>query len=140
MVRMSVPDSSRWTAKACRSEWGVTCLESWASSRADLHADSHGASGYRLAGMSAWEEPFLWPHGPPVGAQGVQQLGRQHYVAVPLSFALLHADDHSSAINRGGFETDCLRDAQTSGVADGQDRSMFDAGYARRAAAELPQG
>jgi hypothetical protein len=30
----------------------------------------------------AGEEPLLWPPRPPVDAQGFQQLGREHYVAV----------------------------------------------------------
>src|ERR1700724_4700605 len=47
-----------------------------------------------------------------------------------LSFALFDSDHHALAINISGFKTDCLRDAQPSGVAGRQDGAMFETFYA----------
>ncbi len=68
----------------------------------------HSPPGHRVARMVAREQPFLRPRNPPIGAQAVQQFGRQHHVAVFLALALLHADDHAPAIDRGGLQVDRL--------------------------------
>src|SRR4029077_12352448 len=47
-----------------------------------------------------------------------------------LSFALFDSDHHAFTINISGFKTDCLRDAQPSGVAGRQDGAMFETLYA----------
>ena len=46
------------------------------------------------------------------------------------AFALFDSDHHAFAINISGFKTDCLRDAQPSGVAGRQDGAMFETLYA----------
>jgi len=43
MVRTSVPDSNKWTAKACRSEWGVIGFGMPHRRRAFWHACSTAA-------------------------------------------------------------------------------------------------
>ncbi len=68
-------------------------------------------------------------YSPPV-AQDVQQLRREHDVAILLPFALFDPDDHPFAINVGDFQSDGLGDSQASRVAGGQDRPMFDTRYA----------
>jgi len=62
--------------------------------------------------------------GPP-GTQDLQQFGRQHRVAILLSFTLLNTQDHALAVNGGWSECDGLRDAQACGIAGGQDSAMF---------------
>ena len=91
---------------------------------------SHRIPGDRLAGTIAGEEPRLWPAHLPIVAQDLQELGRQHHVAVFLAFALLDADDHSLAVDVGGLQLNRLRDAQAGGIARGQDGVVFDVGDA----------
>jgi len=71
----------------------------------------HSVPGDRLTGMIAREEPLLWPPRLPVLAQEVQELGREHHVAVLLPFALLHAHDHSLAVYGSGLQVNRFRDA-----------------------------
>lgn len=71
----------------------------------------HGIPGDRLTGMIARKEPLLWPARLPVAAQGVQQLGREHHVAVFLPFALLHANHHSLTVDGRGLQVNRFRDA-----------------------------
>lgn len=87
---------------------------------------SHRIPGDRLAGTIAGEEPRLWPPHLPIVAQDLQELGRQHHVAVLLAFALLDADDHPLAVDARGLQLNRLRDAQAGGIACGQDGVVFD--------------
>lgn len=87
---------------------------------------SHGIPGDRLVGMIAGEEPRLWPARLPIVTQDLQQLGRQHHVAVLLAFALLDANDHSLAVDARGLQPNRFRDAQAGGIASGQDGVVFD--------------
>lgn len=87
---------------------------------------SYRTPGDRLVGSIAGKEPFLWsPHLPAI-AQGLQELGRQHNVAVLLAFALLDANDHSLAVNARGLQLNRFPDAQAGGIASGQDGVVFD--------------
>src|SRR5580693_2926660 len=72
---------------------------------------SHRIPGNRLAGAFAWEEPRLWSARLPIVAQDLQELGRQHHIAVLLPFALLDADDHSPAVDVRGLQLHRFRDA-----------------------------
>lgn len=78
---------------------------------------SHCIPGDRLAGTIAGEEPLLWPPHLPLAAQDLQELGRQHHVAVLLAFALFDAEDHSLAVDARGLHLHRFRDAQASGIA-----------------------
>ena len=60
----------------------------------------------------------------PPGAQHLEQLGREHHVAVLLPLALLDAEHHPLAVDGGHGEMDGLGDAQAGGVARGQDGVM----------------
>jgi hypothetical protein len=86
----------------------------------------HGPAGVlhrggrdRLTGQIAGEQPLLRTNGAVVVSEDVQQPGREHHVAVFPPFALLHADGHALAVDRGGRQADRLRNPQTCGVADG---------------------
>ena len=62
-------------------------------------------------GLIAREEPFLGSiHSPPL-AQDLQQLWREHNIAVYSPFASSDADNHSFAIDIGDFQADSFRDA-----------------------------
>jgi len=74
----------------------------------------------------AWEEPVTGFVYPPPGPQDLQLRG-EHYVSILLAFPLVDADDHPLAINVAGFQTYCLRDAQTSRVASRQNCAVFGA-------------
>ena len=54
-----------------------------------------------------------------------QQLRREHHVAVFLSLALCDAQHHPFTVDGGHGEADDLGDAQTGGVAGGQDGAML---------------
>src|SRR5271168_4223179 len=78
------------------------------------------ASVDRLARHITLEEPPLRPHGSPVTAQRLQQLGREHHVAILLALALFDTDDHALTIDIGGLQADGLGDAQARGVTSSQ--------------------
>src|ERR1700684_1100146 len=84
----------------------------------------------RMSGTITWEQPFHGPHGSPVATQSVQQPGRQHHVAVFLSFTLLHVDDHPLTVDRSRLQVDRFRDTKTGCIASSQDGALFDALYA----------
>jgi hypothetical protein len=74
------------------------------------------AGGHRLRRIAAREQPALRSRRLPPGAQQVEQVWRQHDVAVLAAFALLDADDHPLAVDVGDLERDHLGGAQ-AGVA-----------------------
>ena len=124
MVRRSVPASSRWTAKAWRSECGVTGLPM--PHRARLPA-----------GVIDGEREIGWPGDRrgtatapgwvtlPIVPEHIEQLGRQHDIAVFPAFALLNPDDHALAVDRGGLEADGFGNSQTGRVTDGQNHAVL---------------
>ena len=65
----------------------------------------------RSVRVAAWKEPIPRMHGFPIVAQDLQQLSRQHDVAIFLAFALHHADDHPPTIYGSGLQANGLRDA-----------------------------
>src|SRR5580704_16691904 len=76
---------------------------------------SHRIPGDRLDGAIAGEEPRLWLPYLPIITEDLQQLGRQHHVAILLALALLDADDHSPAVDDRGLQMNRLRDTQAGG-------------------------
>lgn len=84
----------------------------------------------RVAGAIARKEPRLWPPHPPIVAQDLQELGRQHHIAVLLALTLLDTDDHSLAVDIRGLQLHRFRNAQTGGIAGGQDGVVFEIGHA----------
>ena len=87
----------------------------------------HGGGGDRLTGQIAGEQPLLRPNGAVVVSEDVQQLGREHHVAVLPPLALLDADGHALAVDRGRRQADRLGNPQTRRVADGQDHAVLEA-------------
>ena len=85
----------------------------------------NGVPGNRPAEIPG-EEPLLRPHNPPVVAQRIEQLGREHDVAVLAALALGHPDHHPPLIERAGLQANGFGDAQAGGVAARQERSVFD--------------
>jgi hypothetical protein len=89
--------------------------------------------GDGLAGSIALKQPVpLWPYSSPIGAQRFQQSGRQHDVAVLLTLALFNANHHSVTVDISGLQLNRFRDAQSCGVARGQDGSMLDTAHTPR--------
>ena len=78
------------------------------------------ASDRRLRAL-AGKEPVPRPVDLPPGAQDLEQLRREHHVAVLLPLALRDAERHPFAVDGGHREADGLGDAQAGGVARGQD-------------------
>ena len=78
-----------------------------------------------MAGYVTHKEPPLRPHGPVIAAQCFEQFGRKHNVPILLPFALLHAHDHSLAVDITGLEADGFGDAQAGGVTGSQDGTML---------------
>ena len=127
MVRMSVPASSRWVAKLCRSVWTVTCLPR-PGGAGGLDADPvHRAGGDGAARDVAGEEPFGRPGDLPVFAEQGQQPRREHDVAVPAALALADAEDHALAVDVLDAEGDDLGDPQAGGVGGHEDGAVLEA-------------
>ncbi len=72
------------------------------------------------------EKPFLRPHLPPVSAQHLQKLGREHDIAVLPPFTLLNTDDHPLSVDGDRFQVNGLSDPQASGITGRQDRPVLD--------------
>jgi len=83
------------------------------------------ASVNRLAGNIALEQPIFRPNGPPVTAQRLQQLGRQHHVAILLTLALIDTDDHTLTIDISSLQMDAFGDAKAGRIARCENRSML---------------
>jgi len=96
-----------------------------------------GKPGDRLTGPIAREQPLLGAGGLPVVAENVQQLGREHHVAILPPFALFDADHHALAVNRDGLEAHYLGHRQPSRVTDGQDDTMLQARHSVEELADL---
>src|SRR5271169_4089538 len=62
--------------------------------------------------------------------QRLQQLRRQHDIAILLPLSLLDTNDHPPPIDRGRFEVKDFGDTQTRRVTGRQDGTMLDAFYA----------
>ena len=75
--------------------------------------------------VNAREQALLRANGDPVAAQDLQQHGREHHVPILATFALLDANNHPGAVDRGNLQTDGFRNAQACRVAGGQDHPMF---------------
>src|SRR6516225_2572250 len=84
-----------------------------------------GVRSDRLAEIP-WEEPFLRTRDPPILAQHVVQLRREHDVAILAALALGHADHHPLVVERVGLQANGFGDAQAGGVAGRQDRLVLD--------------
>src|ERR1035438_10304418 len=98
MVRRSVPDSSKWTAKAPQTVRGSR-LGDGATAAGLLTSQFHGTPADVLAWDVARKEP-RWGlfYAPPV-AQNLQEPGRQHHVAILLALPLIDANHHPRAID-----------------------------------------
>ena len=79
----------------------------------------------RLTRVTAREQPVLRAHGLPVAAQGIQQLRREHDVAILTTFALLDANDHPTVVDSGGLQANGFRDPQAGSVTGGEDHAML---------------
>ena len=127
MVRTSVPASNRWTANACRKRMRCDRFGNIATSR-------------RLVGTA--DSTVCLPTWLPTRSPGKSHpLGlstRHQSRRISRSFGesmtsrslgtltLLDTDEHSLTVDIGDLQADRLRDAQSGGVAGGQDRAMLE--------------
>src|SRR5258705_7435543 len=127
MTRISVPRSSRWVAKECRSAWSVTPLR--------IPAASAASWNMRLSWRVVIGLPGLWPGNsqrsstgvveskprrarlPPL-AQQVERVGRQHDVAVLAALGLLDPNDLLRAVDVLDLQPDHLAGAQAAAIAE----------------------
>jgi hypothetical protein len=86
----------------------------------------------RLAWLLAGEEPATWPHHPPPLPQDVEQVGREHDIAVLAALALLDPDQHAGAVDVGDLEVGDLRDAQAAAIGDAQRGAVLQAPRVRQ--------
>src|SRR3954462_12226589 len=139
MMRMSVPASSRWVAKLCRNVCTVTGLVKSARRAATRQAScsvatltgsppSPRGNPDRPARAPPGKPPTARPSQPPIGAQDLQQLWRQHDIAVLAALALLDPDQHPAAVNGADREARDLADPQTRSVGRGQRRPVAQPG------------
>ena len=59
-----------------------------------------------LAGLAAGKQPFSWMGTLPIVPEYIEELGRQHDIAVFPAFTLFNPDDHTLTVDRGGLEAD----------------------------------
>ncbi len=74
----------------------------------------------RFRRILAREQPPTRPNQAPVGAQDLQQLRRQHDVAILAALALLNTDQHPAAVDGSCCQTNDLTDAQPGAISGGQ--------------------
>ena len=72
------------------------------------------------------KQPALGSRRPPPGTQQVQQVRRQHHVAVFAAFALLHADQHTFAVDVGDLERNHFSSAQACAIGHAQRRPVLE--------------
>src|SRR5215207_9407451 len=84
------------------------------------------ACGHRLHRIAAGKQPALWPRCLPPRAQQVEQMRRQHHVAVLATLALLHADQHALAVDIGDLERDDFGSAQARAIGHAQRRLVLE--------------
>jgi hypothetical protein len=87
----------------------------------------HRRFGDRAAGAIAREEPPLGPSHAPPDAQQLQQLGREHHVAVLGALALADPDDHAAAVDVLDPQGGDLGDPQPGGVGGPQQGAVLEA-------------
>src|SRR5690242_9256817 len=119
MMRMSVPLSSRWVAKLCRSVCTVTRLP-----RPDAaHADRQAAcSTVALIDVEDRTRETASARVAPVANRN-EQLRRQ------LSLALLDADDHPAAVDVSDLEARGFGSTQPGGIGRSQGGIRLQARY-----------
>jgi hypothetical protein len=79
----------------------------------------------RPGGLAAGKQPLSGTGTLPIVPEDVEELGRQHYIAVPAAFALFDPDDHALAVDGAGLEADRFGNPQTGRVTDGQDHPVL---------------
>ena len=73
-----------------------------------------------LSGLLARDQPAARALHPPPGPQDVEDILREHHVAVLAPLALLDADQHARAVDVADLEVDDLRHAQAAAVGDAE--------------------
>src|SRR6202022_4658639 len=68
----------------------------------------------------------MWMCCLPPGAQQLEQMRRQHDIAILAALALLDPDQHALAVNVGDLERDHFRGAQTRSIGHAQGRLVFE--------------
>src|SRR5208283_973138 len=79
----------------------------------------------RLAGIATRKQPLSGMGALPIVPEDIEELGRQHDIAVFPAFALFDTDDHALAVDRGGLEADRFGNPQAGRVTHGQDHPML---------------
>src|ERR1700704_4393021 len=84
------------------------------------------ARRHRLHAVAPWKQPALRSCHLPPGAQQIEQMRRQHHVAVFTALALLDANEHAFAVDVADLERDHLGGAQPRPVGHTQRRLIFE--------------
>src|ERR1035437_10377567 len=142
MTRISVPRSSRWVAKECRSAGSVTPLRIPAASAASWNRrlSWRVVIGFRPL---AWKQPALL-HGscgietpparlPPLPQQ-LERVGRQHDIAVLAALGLLDPNDLLRAVDVLDLQPDHLPGAQAAAIAETEQYAHLEAARDRKQA------
>ena len=110
MTRMSTSCSSRWVAKLWRSVCGLTQLADAGSVGRFVNGAVQLPGRDRVGVAAAWEQPAVGQQDAapfalaPPEPQQLEQLRREHGVAVLASLALFDADQHALAVDVVGLE------------------------------------
>lgn len=108
--------------------------------RADAFADASDFGGLlnrtvrdRIGVTAPWEQPAMREHHPATFALGppypqqLQQLRREHGVAVPAALSLLNPDQHPGIVDIVDLQVRNFRHAQPSAISHAQRRLILDA-------------
>src|ERR1700704_2003498 len=79
----------------------------------------------RLAGPATGKQPLSGMGALPVAPEHIEEFWWQHDIAVFPAFALLDADDHALAVDRGRCEADGFGNSQSGRVTDGQNHALL---------------
>lgn len=83
------------------------------------------ATADRVGGRPAGKQPRAGSAQAPPVPQHLEQIRREHHIAIPLAFALLDANHHAVTVDIAGAEPNRFGDPEASGVARRQDRSVL---------------
>src|ERR1700687_3080804 len=121
---MSMCCSRRWVAKLCRR----VCSDTGFSSSAMWAAAWQARLSWRVvSGAPSTRPGNSQPCGCPTCHQSrIEQLRRQHHIAILAALALLHADDHALAVDVRGLERYDLGRAQASPIRHAERRLVVE--------------
>jgi len=83
---------------------------------------------HRVDRVQPRKQPDLWPRDPPPVAQKLQQMRREHRVAILVALPRSTREHHTLAVDIRHLQRDDFRNAQAGTIGDAERSLVFDAG------------